>query len=440
MKRVFLFPLSILALIYLAGCGSSNNAVQTSGTMVTLQTGDALNDQIVKFELTISSITLNGANGTANTSNLLNSPAEVEFSHEAGTFEPLTLAHVPPGTYSGATMMVSNPDVVAIINGVPTKLTATLSSPTVNITFSPNITVGSSPMFINFDIDLPNSVTISGTSATISPTFKITTSTVAPENNEDQNDDNGEIDDVHGSVTGVTAPDFTIQTRGTMLTFVTDANTRFSGGITQVTDLKTGDLVEVDGVTQPDGTKLATRVEREENMVGEEVEGIISAVNGSPATAITIAHQLDSTGSSTPPVTVTVQITANTQFVIRPDRFGLTLSLPMIFDASHIGMGQRVEIDSTSATAPMVASNVKLREQALIGTVSNLSGNTFTLTVNKTSAFATLSGVTTVSVTMVGSADESAALTNGATVRVRGLVFVNGTAYSMIGMRDDNNP
>jgi hypothetical protein len=263
---------------------------------------------------------------------------------------------------------------------------------------------------------------------------------VAPEDSEDQNDDNGEIDDVHGSVTNVTAPNFTIQTRETMLTFATDANTRFGGGLTQLTDLKTGDFVEVDGVTQPDGTKLARMVEREGTMAGEEVEGIISAVTGSPATGITIAHQLDSTGTSTPPVTVNVQITANTQFVIRPDRFGMTLSLPMTFDASHIGKGQRVEIDSPSAATPMVANSVKLREQALIGTVSNLNSNTFTLTVNSSSAFATLSGVTTVSVTMVGGADESAPLMNGATVRVRGLVFVNGTAYSMIGVRDDDNP
>ncbi len=440
MKRVFLFFLSVFALaMFLTGCGSSNmnNPVQKTGTMVTLQTGDALNDQIVKFELTISSITLTGSNGTANTANLLSAPAEVEFSHEAGAFEPLSLAHVPPGTYSGATMTVSNPEVVAIINGVPTKLTATLSSTTVNITFSSNITVGSSPMFINFDIDLPNSVTINGTSATVSPTFKVSTTTVAPMGNE--NDGDGEIDDVHGSVTNITAPDFTIQTRETTITFATDANTKFSGGITQLSDLKTGDVVEVDGATQSDGTKLATKVEREESQSGEEAEGIISAVTGSPATAITIAHQLDSTGNAAPPVTVDVQITANTQFLVRLDRLGLNLSIPVVFDASHIGKGQRVEVDSSSTGTPLVADKIKLREQALIGAVSNLNGNTFTLTVSSTSAFATLSGATTVSVTMLGNADEAAPLMNGATVRVRGLVFVSGTTYSMIGARDDDN-
>lgn len=439
MKQAFLFPVSILTLaLFLTGCGGSNmnHAVQTTGTMVTLQTGDALNDQIVKFELTINSITLTGTGGTANTANLLSEPGEVEFTHEAGSFEPLTLAHVPPGTYSGATMMVSNPEVVAIIGGVPTKLTATLSSPTVTISFSPNITVGSSPMFINFDIDLPNSVMINGTSATVTPTFKVTTKTVAAEG--DENDDNGEIEDVHGKVTNVTPPNFTIQTEEATITFATNSSTIFSGGITQLTDLKTGDVVEVDGMTQPDGTKLATKVEREESETGEEAEGIISAVTGSPATGITIVHQVDSTGA-TPPVTVDVQITANTQFFIRLDKLGLNLSVPPVFDASHIGKGQRVEVDSSSTGTPLVADKIKLREQALIGTISNLNGNTFTLTVNPSSAFASLSGVTTVSVTMLDGSNEAAPLMNGATVRVRGLVFVNGTAYSMVGVRDDDN-
>src|SRR5262249_4086872 len=138
--------ITIFALLLAAtGCGGgSKPPVQMTGTSVGLQTRDAVNDQIVKFELTVSSITLTGANGTPSTSNLLSGPAEVEFSHEAASFELLSLAHIPPGTYSGATMTVSNPEVVAIIAGIPTKLTAPLSSATVNVTFSPNITIGTS--------------------------------------------------------------------------------------------------------------------------------------------------------------------------------------------------------------------------------------------------------------------------------------------------------
>src|SRR2546422_3187901 len=54
---VFLF---VSALVIL-GCSVSNNPpFQATGTLTTIQTGDAVNDQILKFELTISSITLTG--------------------------------------------------------------------------------------------------------------------------------------------------------------------------------------------------------------------------------------------------------------------------------------------------------------------------------------------------------------------------------------------
>ncbi len=438
MKRTFpLTLLSVALLLLLASCGSNSKMTATPQN-VTIQTGDAPNDQVVKFELTINSIILTGTGGTSNTQNLLDHPREVEFAHEAGSFEPLTLANVPPGTYSGATIMVSNPEVVAIVGGVPTQLTATLSSSTVNVTFSSNITVGSSPMFINFDLSLANSITISGNTATISPSFTVTSSTVAPDENN-ENDDNGEIEDVHGTVTNVTAPDFTIQTSQSMITFVTDSNTRFTDGLTSLADVKVGQVLEVDGFTKADGTKVASRVDLEEAQSGMEVEGIVSAVTGTPATQITIAHQVDSTGSSTPPVTVDAQITANTQFLVRLDKFNLSMTLPMVFDASHIAKGQRVEVDSTSTGTPIVADKVKLREQSLIGTISNLNGNTFTLTVSSTSAFASLSGKTTVSVIMLGGGDDQGTLMNGSTIRVRGLLFFDGTNFTMVAAHTDNN-
>jgi Domain of unknown function (DUF5666)/Domain of unknown function (DUF4382) len=439
MKRTFLLILTSVALVLLlASCGSNSSMTQAGMGNVTIQTGDATNDQIVKFELTISSITLTGAAGTSNTQNLLNHPREVEFSHEAGSFEPLTLAHVPPGTYSGATLMVSNPEVVAVVNGVPTKLAASLSSSTINVTFTSNIMVGNSPMFLNFDLDMTNSLTISGNTATVAPTFKVTAVTVAP-NEDNEDDDNGEIEDVHGKVTDVTAPNFTIQTSQSTITFATDSNTRFTDGLNSLSDLKAGEIVEVDGITKSDGTKLATKVELEEGENGMEVEGIVSAVTGTPATQITIAHQVDSSGNSTPPVTVDVQITSNTQFLVRLDKLGMTLNVPMVFDASHIGKGQRVEVDSSSTGSPLLADKVKLREQALIGVISNLNGNTFTLTVNSTSAFASLSGATTVSVIVLSGGEDEVPLTNGATVRIRGLVFFDGTKYTLVAAHTDNN-
>src|SRR5215471_17979473 len=100
MKRVLLLTVVSVVFALVVGCGGSNSTppFQASGTSATIQMGDATNDQIAKFELTISSITLTGVSPTATTGNLLAKPAEVEFTHQAATFEPLTLANVPQGT------------------------------------------------------------------------------------------------------------------------------------------------------------------------------------------------------------------------------------------------------------------------------------------------------------------------------------------------------
>jgi hypothetical protein len=307
----------------------------------------------------------------------------------------------------------------------------------VTVTFTTPITVSSTTStVINFDLDLAGSVTLSGTpptSASVTPKFNVTTATA---NNADE--DSGEMDEVHGSVTAISAPNFTIQTATSSISFATDSNTQFKDGITSLAQLKVGDIVEVDGTTKPDGSKLATKVEMEEGQSGEEAEGIVTAVTGSPATQITIAHQVDSTGTPAPPVTVDLTINASTVFSVRSDKLSLG-SVPA-FDATHIGKGQRVEADTGSSTAtPMVADKLKLREQALVGTVSAASASGFTLTLNASSAFATLTGQTTVAVTVLSGTNLKVTPANGNTVRVRGLVFVNAGAYTMLATRVDGN-
>jgi hypothetical protein len=443
MKRVYLFTLlCVVFALLLTGCGGGSTPIVSTGAgQIVLQTGDAVNDQIAKFELNISSITLTGVSPTATTANLLAKPAEVEFSHEAGTFEPLTLANLPPGTYSGATISVTSAEVV-VINGVtPAKVPATITGGTVTVTF-PNITVTTSPLFLNFDLDLAGSVVLNGTpitSATITPKFNVTSAATPPAGNEGNEDhDDGELEDVHGSVKSIAAPNFTITTKTTDITFATDANTRFKDGITQLSDLKVGDIVEVDGVTKSDGTKLASKVEREGSQSGEEAEGLISALDN-PLTKITIVHQVDSTGTSNSPVTVDIGVNSSTVYSVRADKLNITAPA---FDATHIGKGQRIEADSSTNATTLLATKVKLREQALIGTVAASPAPTtsgFTITISPTSAFGTLSGATSVAVTFANGATLKTTPVAGATIRARGLVFFNGGVYSMIAVRDDDN-
>jgi uncharacterized protein DUF5666 len=443
MKRVFWFTLfSVVFALFLTGCGGGNKPITVAGAgNMTINTSDAVNDQIAKFELTISSITLTGVSPTATTGNLLSKSAEVEFSHQAGTVEPLTLANVPQGTYNGATLTVSSPEVVVINGTTPAKVPATLSSGTINVTFS-NITVGSTPMFITFDLDLANSITLNGTpitSATVNPKFNVTSATTPPAGNEENEDhDNGELEDVHGTVKSISAPNFTVTTKSADITFATDSNTRFKDGITQLSDLKVGDIVEVDGITKSDGTKLATKVEREGGQNGEEAEGLISALDN-PLTKITIVHQVDSSGTPNAPVTMDIAVNSSTVYSVRTDKLNITAPA---FDATHIAKGQRIEADASSNATPLLANKVKLREQALIGTVAASPAPTstgFTLTLSTSSAFATLSGATTVPVTIVSGTNLKVTPTAGATVRVRGLVFFNAGAYSMIAVRVDDN-
>jgi len=444
MKRVYLFTLlCVVFALLLTGCGGgSKNQVSTGAGQVVLQTGDAVNDQIAKFELNISSITLTGVSPTATTANLLAKPAEVEFSHQAGTFEPLTLANLPPGTYNGATITVTGAEVVVLNAGVPTKVTATVSGSPVSVTFA-NVTVTTTPLFLNFDLDLAASVVLNGTpitSATITPKFNVTSAATPPAGNEGNEDhDNGEMDDVHGTVKTIAAPNFTITTNTTDITFATDANTRFKDGITQLSDLKVGDIVEVDAITKSEGTKLATKVERESSQNGEEVEGLISALDSPTLTKITVIHQEDSTGNSNSPVTVDIGVNANTVFSVRSDKLNITAPA---FDATHIGKGQRIEADSSTSAPAILANKVKLREQALIGTVAASPAPTasgFTITISPTSAFGTLSGATSVAVTFANGATLKTTPVAGATIRARGLVFFNGGVYSMIAVRDDDN-
>lgn len=441
MKRVFSFTLlSVVFALLLTGCGGgSKNIVSAGAGQLIVQTGDAVNDQIAKFELNISSITLTGVSPTTTTANLLSKPAEVEFTHQAGTFETLTLANLPPGTYNGATVTVTGAEIVVINGTTPTKVPVTLSSGTVSVTFA-NIVVTTTPLFLNFDLDLAGSVVLNGTpitSATVTPKFNVTSAATPPAGNEGNEDhDNGELEDVHGSVKSISAPNFTVTTKSTDITFATDTNTKFKDGINQLSDLKVGDIVEVDGITKTDGTKLATKVEREGGQNGEEAEGLISALD-SPLTKITIVHQVDSNNSTA--TTIDIGVNASTVYSVRTDKLNITAPA---FDATHIGKGQRIEADSNSSTAPIVASKVKLREQALIGTVAASPAPTasgFTLTISPTSAFGTLSGATSVPVTFASGATLKTTPVAGATIRVRGLVFVNGTAYSMIAVRGDDN-
>jgi hypothetical protein len=111
------------------------------------------------------------------------------------------------------------------------------------------------------------------------------------------------------------------------------------------------------------------------------------------------------------------------------------------FDANTIHQGQRVEVDTDVALPPangnIQVDKIKLQQQGISGSVSNLAadGSTFDVTLAADSALAVISGQTVVHVTHVSGTDSRVTVANGSNVRVRGLLFWNGSSWQMIARR-----
>jgi Domain of unknown function (DUF5666) len=418
--------------------------------------GDAPADRVISFEVSVGPITMTPSGGSPVT--VLSMTRRIELSHLSATNEALAVLNVPAGNYSSAAFAVANPEVTFINNtGAVTKLEPTFSQ-TVTLNFNPAVTVGAGASVVDIDMNLANSLSfdaqgnVTGVSATAS-SFSVSTSAVAAE--AEQEAENGEFEDTTGMVTNVSGNTFTLSLgqSTTPLIFTTDANTQFSDGATMSTILNM--IVKVEGVTKADGTLYAKEVEGVENSNGAEFEGIITQVTGNPATELSVVAQ-DGNGSGMDDTKVGNSLTVGVngaQYNVDQGNIdtsgigGLSSSPSFPFDATSIHAGQRVEVQSATSMSgtSVAAAQVKLRQQALTGTVSGLAGPTsagpvtFTLTPPADSAFATLSGQTTVSVFWQPGTNlhDLTTVKNGDMVRVRGLVFFSPTAVNMIARRID---
>ena len=442
------------------GCGGSssmtnNNPSRTTGNTATqVKIGDASADRIVAFEITIGSpITVTTSSGNLQ---ITLSSNRLELSHMSAKFEPLTLVNAPQGTYTGATLTISNPELTFLDNARAAHSIQSSASQTINLTFSPAITIGPSPVVLTIDVNLANSVTtdqagnITGFNFSAS-SFTFGTKPVAVAN---QQDDDGELEDVTGLVTSVSGSAFTMNVgqSGAQLTFTTDNTTQFSDGVANLNSTL-NQIVKVEGVTKADGTLFASEVEGLENQNGAELEGIMTAVTGNPATSVSVLAQ-DGTGSGMNSSKIGASFTANisgAQFKIDQGNIdtsglgGIPGAPNFPFDANTLKAGQRIEVESTNAVpvagGTVIADRIKLQQQALNGTVANLtpgSGGTATFDLNlpSDSYLALLSGQTAVHVFVQPQTDNGVGgLPNGSAVRVRGLLFWSGTSFNLIARR-----
>jgi hypothetical protein len=449
------FTFALVALIALAaGCGGGGGAVANNpgptptpaGTTSTqVRFGDAPADSVIAFEVSVSSLSLTPAAGGAPIAVTVPANNRIELTHASGKFEPFVTGNLPQGTFSAANLTLVNSELTFLSGtGTPVHINGPASA-SITVPLSPNLTI-SGPLVLNIDVNVGASITTAGgvvNGIAFTPTsFTITAK--APGAAANQQDDDGEIEDVQGTVTAVSGSSFTLKVgqAGSSLTFATDGTTQFKDGVTTVASLL-NQVVTVEGFTQADGSLFAKEVEGLESNTGAEVEGLITAISG---TTLTVnAH--DGIGSGMDDTKVGASFSVNiaglsaSKFRVKAGNgFGGGLpSATFPFDATTIHQGQRIEVDTNAAVPPasgaITPDKINLQQQGVSGTVANKAASTFDINLATDSALRIISGQTVVHVTTNSSTDTRVSVANGGSVQVRGLLFWNGTSWQMIARR-----
>ena len=449
------FAFMLVAMIALAaGCGGGGSSVATgptptpaAGTTSTqVRFGDAPADSVIAFEVSVSSLSLTPAGGGSAITVAVPAKNRIELTHASGKFEPFVAGSLPQGTFSAASLTLVNSELTFLNGaGAAVHINGPASSSIV-VPLSPNLTIGASPLVLNIDVNITASITTSASvvnGITFTPTsFNLTAK--APGVAANQQDDDGEIEDVQGTVTAVNGSSFTMQMgqTGSSLTFTTDATTEFKDGVTTVASLLS-QVVTVEGSTKSDGSLFAKEVEGLESNTGAEAEGLITAISG---TTLTVTAQ-DGIGNGFDDTKIGASFSVNiaglnaSKFRVKTGNgFGGGLpSATFPFDATTLHQGQRIEVDTNAAVPPangaITPDKINLQQQGVFGIVANATASTFDINLATDSALRTISTQTVVHVTKTSSTDSRVTVANGGTVQVRGLLFWNGSSWQLVARR-----
>lgn len=448
--------LSVLMGIFTACGGNSTTPVtpNSGSTAVQVNLGDGPAEWMLAFSMNVSSMSLTNNSGSV----AVTSGTPVEMIHRLGTMEPVAMISAPRGSYTGASITIASCNITYFDQTTGALTQKTIQGPiSATIPFTSAVTLGTTPLAFNFDLDLENSVTMDNTgNFQFSPKFHASVGTQGTGNGKGAR--NGGMQQMLGVVSNVTANSFAITSLQATNTFTFQVNsqTQFQGTVTAMNQMRTGMGVLVTAVLQSDGTLLATRVRPRMNAGGIMGGGIITDVVGQPATQLTIVMQ---NGAGASVMTsylsqiLTVNLTPDTEYEIDDDRVDLT-SLPFtpVFNANNIFKGQSVlpisasdgmTVSGVSGTAgTMTASVVRQEEQGFRGTTTTdiIPGGSgsFDLQLLPGCAFLTLTeganpgGKIKVYQQPGTNVEDATAIPAGATLRVHGLLYKNGVEWSLV--------
>lgn len=455
MPRKLLF--AALAAATLAACGGGGPVTTppAAGATVQVNLGDSPADRLIAVGVTVDAISLVDANGSVVP--ILAAPRPVEMMHLMGTVRPMAVTQVPQGAYTAAMMTFGAATVTYVDATTGQPVQRSVPGPmTVNVPLAPALTVGTTPMVVNLDMNMAASIAIdAGGSVSMNP---VMTARTNPPVYGSHDPEDGGMHGLSGTVNGSAGGTFTLTMLQGMpgLSLATGSGTQFTG-MTGMGMMSDGMLLTIDASRQADGTWMAERVHSRMGAGGAMVAGAVTSLTGSPPTQLVLVMH-DGAGNGMRPAnlagTATINIDGATSFDVDTDGVDLN-NLPFTprFDRATLTRGQRVEALSSSPMmqgggmggmmggATLTATSLRLEQQGLRGTVSGYraSGSqaTFTLALPADSAFAQLTGVSAVTVHRQGGTQlrRLTGLGDGATVVVRGLLFFDGGAFRLVAAR-----
>ena len=464
MRSHLLLTIAVTTLAFAVACsgggssssftGRTNTTPPATGSVVQVSLGDDAGDRVASLSVTVNAVQLTSDAGT--TVSLISSPTTLEISSLAGTTTPLGTVTVPAGTYNKLTITLGGATITVVDPATGTTVQKTFNAPAnpFSITLNPVFVSDGSARVINIDLNLHSSVAIDATgNVTFNPLFLVSHARMqGPPPGMPPNPFTGGVERAIGKVGNVFPTTFELITAigQKTLTFTVNSATVFNG-VGSLQGLQGGMLVLVNGQAQSDGTLLASKVTVIDGFQsGIGAVGIVSSTTGTPVTQFKmLAHGITLntafTGlSAVPQAVLTVSVTSGTNF--QPDTDDVdTGGLGLSFNASTLSPAQTVAVYTSGAltiapgspvTGSLTASQVRLLQQPLVGSISNLATDSFTLTVPSESVFAVLAKTTTVTVyrTPATQLSDNLALANGQRVFVRGLVF-NNNGYQMVATR-----
>ena len=452
----------ITAALIVAGCTAANNFVSnvstvgTNTTSVPVSITDAPGDQVVAAGLTLNSVVLTDQKNQ--TSSILSAPLTFEAAHLDAVQEPLFTPAIPQDTYTSVTLTYSNAQV-AYIDPTTKQLAvaaATLANTSQVFTFPTPLVVNNTTTSLIIDFLVANSVSISGTTVTVTPQFHIAPAPIAA---TPTNGANGLMTGIKGKVSALGTNQFTLTNpEGLSLVVAVNSSTQYQG-LSGFSALAVGALVEVDVQIEANATLLALRVEEQvpPNATAELLIGPVTAVTGSPVTSFTqvVRQQVGPPPTATPVQKDTITVNSQTQWVM-PGLWQnlLAAGLPFkpTFNASTLFAGQVVAVQTGGVSNnTATAQTVFLAPQTVSGTITSGGGalptcvpcwESLTLTLPADSWLASVTGQSTVTV-MVNSGIQAlpnAPISNNSVARFNGFLFMNNGALTLVAVVEGPPP